>query len=362
MPHFGPRSKQEPRPPSLSFITANYLTQSSNLIRLTYLGVGVRRRRAVKSELDEDIAAIRRFNRFYTERIALLNETLLDSPFTLAQARVLFELGTRKNLSAADLVDTLGLDPGYLSRILQDFKERRLVSSRRAEDDARRTKLSLTEKGRREFSTIDRRSRRSVAELIAPMSRDERRRVLGAMHTVEAHLSGASTGAAARSSVSSLLIRPHRIGDIGWAIERHGTLYAEEFGWNGEFEALVATLFARFATAHDEAFERCWIAEADGERLGCVFVVRNDRDASAAQLRCLLVDPKGRGLGIGRRLVEQCLTFAKSAGYAKMMLWTNDALAAARRIYEATGFVLVEESSHHSFGRDLKGQIWTKDL
>ena len=243
---------------------------------------------------------------------------------------MLFELGTRKNLSAAHLVDTLGLDPGYLSRILQDFKERRLVSSRRAEDDARRTKLSLTEKGRREFSTIDRRSRRSVAELIAPMSRDERKRVLGAMHTVEAHLSGVSVGAAARSSVSSVLIRPHRIGDIGWAIERHGTLYAEEFGWNGEFEALVATLFARFATSCTMRLsERCWIAEADGERLGCVFVVRNDRDPSAAQLRCLLVDPKGRGLGIGRRLVEQCLAFAKSAGYAKMMLWTNDVLAAA---------------------------------
>ena len=162
--------------------------------------------------------------------------------------------------------------------------------------------------------------------------------------------------------MAPVAIRPYRVGDIGWAIERHGTLYAAEYGWNGEFEALAATLFARFATDHDPARERCWIAESGRERLGCVFVVRSERDASAAQLRCLLVDPKGRGLGIGRRLVDECLTFAKSAGYAKMMLWTNDVLISARRIYQAAGFTLVEESPHRSFGHDLVGQIWARDL
>ena len=159
-----------------------------------------------------------------------------------------------------------------------------------------------------------------------------------------------------------IVIRPHRIGDIGWAIERHGTLYAEQFGWNIEFEALVATLFARFATDHDPDFERFWVAEADGQRMGCVFVVRNEREPHAAQLRCLLVDPRGRGMGIGRRLVDQCLMFAKSAGYAKMLLWTNDILISARKIYQAAGFTLLEQTTHRSFGQDLIGQIWTKDL
>jgi DNA-binding MarR family transcriptional regulator/GNAT superfamily N-acetyltransferase len=316
------------------------------------------RNRLPKYDLKGDIAAIRRFNRFYTGRIALLNERLLDSPFTLAQARVLFELGTRRNPAAGDLAQTLDLDPGYLSRILQDFIERRLITRRRAVDDARRVKLSLTVKGRKAFADLDRKSRASVGEMIAPLSRAERARLLGALHTVEEQLS-ASPPPPARPNI---VIRPHRIGDVGWATERHGTLYAEEFGWNAEFEALVATLFARFATAHDPALERFWVAEVDGERRGCVFVVRNEEHRDTAQLRCLLVDPKARGLGLGRRLVEECLAFAKSAGYAKMILWTNDVLAAARRVYLAAGFSLIEESRHRSFGHDLVGQVWARDI
>jgi DNA-binding MarR family transcriptional regulator/GNAT superfamily N-acetyltransferase len=311
----------------------------------------------MKAGLNADIAAIRRFNRFYTRRIALLNERLLDSPFTLTQARVLFELGTHKYLTAGNLVETLGLDAGYVSRILQDFAERRLITRQRAVEDARRAKLTLSVKGRKAFSDIDRKSKRSVGDMIAPLSRVERERLLAAMCTVENQLSGP-----ALRTRSNIVIRPHRIGDVGWAIERHGSLYAEEFGWNGEFEALVATLFARFATSQDPARERFWVAEADGERSGCVFVVRNEQDRRAAQLRCLLVDPKARGLGLGRRLVDRCLTFAKSAGYAKMILWTNDVLVAARRIYVAAGFDLIEESRHHSFGHDLVGQIWAKEL
>jgi DNA-binding MarR family transcriptional regulator/GNAT superfamily N-acetyltransferase len=304
-----------------------------------------------------EIAAIRRFNRFYTGRIALLNETLLESPFTLTQARVLFELGSGKGLTAGDLVETLALDPGYLSRILQSFARRRLITRQRTADDARRVILALTAAGRKAFEELDRRSMRLIGEMIEPLSRTERKRLIGAMRAVETHLSAPAEGTARRIS-----LRPPGIGDVGWAIERHGRAYAEEFGWNGEFEALVATLFARFASAHDPRYERFWVAEVDGERMGCVFVVRNETDPGAAQLRCLLVDPRARGLGLGRRLVEECIGFAKSAGYAKMVLWTNDVLAAARRIYVAAGFELIEESPHHSFGHDLVGQVWARKL
>jgi ribosomal protein S18 acetylase RimI-like enzyme len=239
----------------------------------------------------------------------------------------------------------------------------------RAADDARRATLALTPKGHKAFSELDRRSKQLIGEMIAPLSRAARARLLEALRAVETHLSARAPGKAPRetptetsSEAPAVLIRPYRIGDIGWAIERHGSVYAEEFGWNGEFEALVATLFARFATAHDSAHERFWVGEVDGERMGCVFVVRNDKDPTAAQLRCLLVDPKARGLKLGRRLVDECLTFAKSAGYAKMLLWTNDVLAAARRIYVAAGFKLIEESPHHSFGHDLVGQTWAREL
>jgi DNA-binding MarR family transcriptional regulator/GNAT superfamily N-acetyltransferase len=303
------------------------------------------------------IEAVRRFNRFYTRRIGVLEEGLLNSPFTLAQARVLFELGTRKSVTAGELIDMLGLDPGYLSRILQGFVNSRLLARKRSAEDRRRTELSLTAKGRRAFGAIDGRSRNTIGEMISPLSPAERERLLGAMHSVERTLSWSGT---TRDVV--ITVRPYRVGDVGWAIEQHGRLYAEEFGWNGEFEALVATLFARFATNHDPKSERFWVAEVDGERVGCVFVVRNESDPRAAQLRCLLVDPKGRGLGLGRRLVEECIHFAKSAGYGRMLLWTNDVLVAARRIYEGAGFSLVEESPHHSFGHDLVGQIWERAL
>jgi DNA-binding MarR family transcriptional regulator/N-acetylglutamate synthase-like GNAT family acetyltransferase len=303
------------------------------------------------------IEAVRRFNRFYTRRIGVLEEGLLNSPFTLAQARVLFELGTRNSVTAGELIDMLGLDPGYLSRILQGFVNSRLLARKRSAEDRRRAELSLTAKGRRAFGVLDGRSRTTIAEMISPLSPAERERLLGAMRSLEKTLSWSGT---ARDV--AITVRPHRIGDVGWAIEQHGRLYAEEFGWNGEFEALVATLFARFATNHDPKSERFWVAEVDGERVGCVFVVRNETDSRAAQLRCLLVDPKGRGLRLGRRLVEVCIHFAKSAGYERMLLWTNDVLVAARRIYEGAGFSLVEESPHHSFGHDLVGQIWERTL
>jgi DNA-binding MarR family transcriptional regulator/GNAT superfamily N-acetyltransferase len=311
----------------------------------------------VQVDSSAQIEAVRRFNRFYTRRIGVLEEGLLASPFTLAQARVLFELGTRKSVTAGLLIDVLGLDPGYLSRILQAFADSRLIARKRSTEDGRRTELSLTVKGRKTFAVLDGRSRKTIGEMISPLSAAERGRLLGAMQTLEKTLSESGT-----RRDTAISVRPYRIGDVGWAIEQHGRLYAEEFGWNGEFEALVATLFARFATGHDPKAEQFWVAELDGERMGCVFVVRSDKEPRAAQLRCLLVDPRGRGLGVGRRLVDECIRFAKSAGYERMLLWTNDVLIAARRIYEEVGFSLVEESPHHSFGHDLVGQIWARAL
>jgi DNA-binding MarR family transcriptional regulator/GNAT superfamily N-acetyltransferase len=303
------------------------------------------------------IESIRRFNRFYTRRIGVLHEGLLASPFTLAQARVLFELATRSALTAGRLVEILDLDPGYLSRILQGFIDRRLITRRKSPEDGRRAQLSLTQRGRKAFDEMDRKSRQATAAMIGPLSSSQRQRTLEAMHTLEHTLS--PSGAPRRPEVA---IRSHRIGDAGWAIELHGRLYAQEFGWSGEFEALVATLFARFMTQHDPLTEHFWVAELDGERVGCVFVVRNEQDADTAQLRCLLVHPRGRGLGLGQRLIAECLAFAKAAGYRRMLLWTNDVLVAARRLYEGAGFVLLEQSRHRSFGHELMGQTWGREL
>jgi len=287
----------------------------------------------------------------------VLGERLLQSPFTLTQARVLFELGARKSASAGEIGAALGLDLGYLSRIVQAFSSRGLITRTRSRNDGRRIVLSLTAKGRKAFHAIDKKSRDEVSAMLAPLPGARRTRLLAALRDARSILSEEQ-----RESADGLVIRTHRIGDIGWAIERHAQLYAEEFHWNEGFEALVAKLFARFANEHDPAKERFWVAELDGERVGCVFVVRNDEDPSAAQLRCLLVDPKGRGVGIGRRLVAECIAFARLAGYPRMMLWTNDVLVSARRIYEAAGFVLAREERHRSFGHDLVGQIWTLEL
>lgn len=305
----------------------------------------------------QQVETLRSFNRFYTRRIGVLQEGLLKTRFTLAQARVLFELGTRRSASASEISDELDLDLGYLSRILQDFSSQGLITRKKSDSDGRRALISLTATGRRQFNAIDQKSRKEVSALLDQLPGTSRDRLLAALRDAQHELSNEG-----RKSGNRLVIRTHRIGDIGWAIERHAQLYADEYQWNEEFEALVAKLFARFANKHDPAKERCWIAELDGERVGCVFVVRNEEDPSLAQLRCLLVDPKGRGLGVGRRLVDECIAFARSAGYPTMVLWTNDVLMSARRIYEAAGFSLVKEERHHSFGHDLIGQIWSLKL
>lgn len=306
---------------------------------------------------NQEIESLRCFSRFYTRRIGVLDEGLLKSRFTLTQARVLFELGSRPRPTAGDIASALGLDFGYLSRILSQFSSQGMISRRKFEGDGRRYLLALTAKGRKAFGSLDRRSQRQASAMLSRLGNARRSRLLSALRDAQTLLTEPDQLARDR-----VVLRNHRLGDLGWAIELHARLYAEAYQWNEEFEALVAKLFSNFANHHDAARERCWVAELDGERVGCVFVARSEGDPSVAQLRCLLVDPTARGHGIGRRLVDECITFAKGAGYCRMILWTNDVLVAARRIYEAVGFRLVREERHHSFGHDLVGQFWSLPL
>src|SRR5512145_615185 len=291
-----------------------------------------------QAELDERIGAMRRFNRFYTQKIGVLREGLLDSPFSLSEARVLYELANRDAPTASELARDLGFDAGYLSRIVRGFQGRRLLAKRRSERDGRQSHLTLTAKGRRAFATLDRRSRAEIGGLLSALIIEDQRRLVAAMRTIEGIL------APDRRAPAAYLLRPHRPGDIGWVIGRHGALYAEEYGWDATFEALVAEIAGRFLRDFDAKRERCWIAERDGANVGSVFLVK-DTDV-VAKLRLLLVDPKARGLGIGRRLVDECIQGARMLGYARLTLWTNDVLHAARHIYERAGFRLAREEPH----------------
>lgn len=307
--------------------------------------------------MNDQIAAIRAFNRLYTRQLGLLDEGLHSSPFTLTEVRVLYELAGKPGQTLSEVAEFLQLDQGYLSRILKKFESRGLVRRDRSRDDARSSRLSLTPAGEAEFAPLDRASSDQVRTMLAPLSNTERQRLLNSMAIIERLLVRKESAADA-----PFILRPHQPGDVGWAIERHGQLYADEFRWNEEFEGLVARILGAFLEKHDPERERCWIAEAAGERAGCVFLVQNAERADTAQLRCLLVEPAARGLGIGRALVDACVQFAREAGYRRMILWTNDVLVAARRIYEAEGFELIEEQPHHSFGQDLIGQTWAMDL
>jgi DNA-binding MarR family transcriptional regulator/N-acetylglutamate synthase-like GNAT family acetyltransferase len=297
------------------------------------------------------VADVRRFSRFYTRQVGLLRDGYLESPFSLTEARVLYELANREQAVAADLVRELGLDAGYLSRILATFKRRGLLEKRASADDARRTELRLTKKGRSVFGTLDRRSRDDIGTQLASLAVADQERLVGAMGTVERLL-----GEPEAVANGSYVLRAPRPGDYGWVVQRHGALYAEEYGWNEEFEGLVAGIVGKFVDHLDPKRDRCWIAERDGENVGCVFAVK--QSATVAKLRLLLVEPKARGLGIGRRLVAECVTFSRAAGYKRLRLWTNSVLHAARHLYEETGFELVDEDRHHSFGKDLVGQTW----
>jgi DNA-binding MarR family transcriptional regulator/N-acetylglutamate synthase-like GNAT family acetyltransferase len=307
------------------------------------------------AELAERIAAVRQFSRFYTRRIGALREGLHDSPFSLTEARVLYELAQRDGLTAGQLAKELALDPGYLSRILRGFARRGLLDKAVSAADGRQSLLALTEAGRAAFAPLDAGSRAEIGAMLAPLPGAAQRRLIAAMRTIERLLDGGGG-----DPKEPYLLRGHQPGDIGWVIHRQGALYAEAYGWDERFEALVAEIAAKFINDFDPARERCWIAERDGEIVGSVFLVK--QSARIAKLRLLYVEPAARGLGIGRRLVQECIRFARHKGYRKITLWTNDILVSARRIYEAAGFTLLAEERHHSFGHDLVGQNWELEL
>ncbi len=302
---------------------------------------------------DDLRAEVRAFNRFYTARVGALREGLLDSPFTLAESRVLYELSHRDGPTASELVRDLGMDAGYLSRLLRGLSRRGLVARTRSERDARHTHLALTRAGARAFASLDTRSNADVDRAVAHLSPEEQRELLGAMRTMRRLLDPACIDEARRRPI---VIRPAHMGDFGWIVHRHGALYAREYGWDERFEALVAQVVAEYFTRYDPTGDRCWIAERDGEIVGSIMLVRKSK--TVGKLRLLLVEPTARGTGLGRRLVQECLRTARQLGYRKITLWTNSVLHAARRIYEQEGFTLVDESPHAMFGEGLVGQTW----
>ena len=310
------------------------------------------------------IETVRAFNRFYTRRIGVLHEGLLDSPFTLAESRLLWEFAHHDSPTATDLAHALDLDAGYLSRLLRSFKERGLIKSTRSSTDGRQTHLSLTAAGRKAFAPLDTRSREQVADLLGRLPEARQQQLLQAMGSIEQLLGDE----AARTPAPPYLLRPHRPGDMGWVVSRHGALYAQEYRWDMHFEALVARIAADFIDRFDATREACWMAEREGHNIGCVFLVQARDETSheplpgVAQLRLLLVEPTARGLGLGARLVNECERFARMAGYARITLWTNGNLNAARGIYAAAGYRLVASEPHHSFGHDLVGETWILDL
>ncbi len=305
-------------------------------------------------DLDSQIATVRSFNRAYTQIIGVLEEGLLKSPFTLAQARVLYELAHHEGRSAGELARWLGLDPAYLSRILKEFEARGMLLRSPVEHDGRQSLLSLTDAGRAAFAPLDALSRAEVGALLACLSDAQRQRLIACMTEVRSLLG------AGEKTAEPFVLREPRPGDMGWIVHRHGLIYAEEFGWDETFEAMVAEIVARFIRELKPQRERCWVAEREGAIVGSLFLV--EESAEVAKLRLLYVEPRARGLGIGRRLVEESLHFARAAGYARVTLWTNDVLVAARRLYEGFGFRLVDEKRHFSFGRALVGQTWALKL
>jgi DNA-binding MarR family transcriptional regulator/GNAT superfamily N-acetyltransferase len=305
--------------------------------------------------IDARAERIRRFNRFYTEKIGVLRDGLLRSPFSLAEARVIYEIAHADRPAASEIRRRLGMDAGYLSRIVQRLVETGVLHRASTDADARRRVLSLTGKGHAAFAALDRRSHEEIAGMLRPIPGKRQAELVRALESAQSILE-----APPPSPDVPCVLRSHCPGDMGWVVQRHGEIYFQEYGWDERFEALVAGIVAGFIADLDPARERCWIAEREGERLGCIFLVR--KTASIAKLRLLLVEPEARGAGLGRRLVDECLAFAKQAGYRHVVLWTNSNLTAARRIYESAGFELIEEQKHRQFGPELTGQTWRKIL
>ena len=300
--------------------------------------------------------AFRRFNRMYTRIIGTLNEGMLSTEYALPEARVIYELGTRATPNAKEIAEALGMDPGYLSRVLTKFETAELITRKASKQDNRRADLSLTRKGRAAFQRLDSRAEEHARGILDGLAPSARAQLIGSMKTMEEVLiKDAGTG-------SPFVLRPHRTGDMGWIVHLEGKGYAQQYGWDDTFEALVARIVADFVTNFDPNKERCWIAEMNGQHVGHIFLVKHPEEPGTAKLRLLFVDPNARGKGLGQTLVDECVRFAREAGYRKITLWTQSILAAAHRCYEKSGFRLVREEPHHSFGKDLVGQTWDLEL
>ena len=302
-----------------------------------------------------DVDRVRQFNRFYTRLVGALGDGHLDSPYSLAQVRVLYEIAHQKTPAASDLGRDLGLDAGYLSRMLKGFENHKLIKRVASETDARRSHLELTPGGRKVFNDLQKRARAAIHDILEPLGDGARRELVVAMRVIEDKLGRVDTR-------EPVVLRPHRIGDMGMITARQAIVYAEEYGWNDGYEALVARVTADFIENFEPGKEYCWVAERNGTMLGSVFVVRHRERPGVARLRLLYVESSARGLGVGRKLVQECTRFAKSAGYHTLTLWTQSILKSAHRIYEAEGYALVHEQPNHMFGKDLVSQTWELDL
>src|SRR5262245_3488367 len=300
---------------------------------------------------DANISTVRAFNRFYTRQLGLLAEGMLKSAFSLTEVRVLYELAHREGVTAGELARELGLDAGYVSRLLGRFETGRLITRTPSACDGRQTVLALTTKGHKAFTPLNRASHEQIASMLAPLRPGDRDKLIRAMHAIQGLLGGAI------EPKVPYVLRDLQSGDVGWIVHRQGVLYAQEYGWDETFEGLLAEIAGAFVKNFNCKMERCWVADREGEIVGSVFLVRHS-DA-LAKLRLLYVEPSARGLGIGRRLVDECVRFARAKGYNTLTLWTNDVLVSARRIYEAAGFKLVNQERHRSFGKDLVGQNWS---
>jgi DNA-binding MarR family transcriptional regulator/N-acetylglutamate synthase-like GNAT family acetyltransferase len=309
-------------------------------------------------ENSQRIAAVRRFNRFYTRQIGVLRKTYLDSPYSLGETRVLYELWQGGQRTARDVGRALDLDAGYLSRVLRNFEKRGLISRKTSTEDARQSHLALTARGRQTFAPLEQRSQDHVATMLDRLAPADQARIVTAMESIETLLTGEPPKSEEKPNY---ILRAPRHGDFGWIVSRNAELYAREYGWGDPFEGLCAQIVADFANKYDASCERCWIAEMNGENVGCVMLAKDDV-AGVARIRLLLVDPKARGLGLGQRLTDECVKFARAASYKKMTLWTHSILTAARHVYENAGFKLMRSEPHQSWGKPVVSEHWDMDL
>src|SRR5579884_198069 len=312
---------------------------------------------AVIAQRAPEIAAVRRFNRFYTRQIGVLRKTFLDSPYSLGEARVLYEIANGCAPTASAIARALDLDAGYLSRLLRNFVKRRLIKRTAVAHDARQSHLKLSPLGRKSFAPLEQRSQQATAAMLAKLAPADRKRLIAAMATIESLLAGR---AAAKTAARRYRLRSPRPGDFGWIVKRHAELYRDEYGWTEPFEGVCAQIVADFINGNDPKRERCWIADIDGDNAGCVFLVKDSE--AVARIRLLLVEPHARGLGLGARLVDECIVFARRAGYKKITLWTHSVLAAARHIYQKAGFTLTRSEPHRSWGRPVVSEFWDLQL